>query len=972
MPTNTRPAGQQIVTAVGHLIWTTAVVIGAPVALSRFFGWPLPTEMPDWGEVVSTPLQLIDPVVILNTFVCLAWLCWATLMAYVALDVIDTARGVGQRIHRIGPFGTVATKMVGSAVLLASLARPTVSLAAPAAPAPVVHVVDASTFLTPPASPSPEPGALPSGSLVADLSDTPAPAPAAEPVYVVQRGDSLWAIAEARLGSGFRWTEIHDLNRSFIADPDIICVGWQLKLPTDANLPAFDAPAPEPIASPIPEPAAPVPDAELPASETRAEPAESHAPTTSAPREDAGRRIEDAPAEAASPTNATPAEPLADHDDLAELPPLAVLVPGISGVTVLASSLLLLLRRSQRRHDRSVRRSHRPVVPLERSLVAAADVPLVRWAGQELALLGEQLAGRRIEANPVAVEFSADSGLELLWDRPFPNAPAPWEAVPGAWAWRLLYDPDAPVPSADRPALIAGLVTVGQRNGRQLMLDIEGLGSLGVTGDPHAIDGFLRSIVLELGAGDELADASVSLSPGAINLAALGHLPRVRIDEEPSARQRIAAVASDLERRLDEIGCTSTFAYRLFDSPVLPVEVAVMLTSVPAADSDLASIACPRRGVAVIANGELPGSEAHLHIEADGSARLEPLGISFHAAGIDAETDSALAQLLDDVATPPAEPGVAASPDPTTPEPDQVPAEVHQGEILPAVHLPAADLDMPAEEIDLREPPALAEEMPVDDDWEPTQPRLLVRLLGEPTIVDGPGMGRREMIVVAVMSCLGRPVRQEDLQEAVWGGEAVVPRTIWNMVGRTRKQLGDWDGEPILGTADRRQNTYRLADGVMTDVALLRELYDRARDVSSSEAAGLLRAGLALVHGPPFAADGYEWARVNQYAHDAERLIEDTATWLVDLSLLAGDIDTARYAVMQGLRGLPGNEVLYRARMRIENAAGNATAVRTAYRELTDYLDDLESTPSPDTAELFESLTGARPSLATAAGEYGG
>ena len=78
-----------------------------------------------------------------------------------------------------------------------------------------------------------------------------------------------------------------------------------------------------------------------------------------------------------------------------------------------------------------------------------------------------ELAGRRIETNPVAVEFSADSGLELLWDRPFPNAPAPWEAVPGAWAWRLLYDPDAPVPSADRPALIAGLVTVGQRNGRQ-------------------------------------------------------------------------------------------------------------------------------------------------------------------------------------------------------------------------------------------------------------------------------------------------------------------------------------------------------------------------------------------------------------------------------------------------------------------------------------------------------------------------
>lgn len=970
MPTTTRPAGQQILTAIGHLIWTSIVVVAAPVALWRFFGWPLPAEMPDWGEVVSTPLQLVDPVVILNTFVCLAWICWVTLVAYVALDVIDTARGVGQRIHRIGPFGTVAAKLVGSAVLLASLARPTVSLAAPAAPTPVVHVVGATAFPANPAVSLPADGLLTSAAPVVNTNSAPAAVPAAEPVYVVQRGDSLWAIAEAHLGSGFRWTEIHDLNRSFIADPDIICIGWQLKLPADANLPALDAPAPEPVASPTPEPipAAPSPVPETPSPEPHAQPTESGAPTTSAVQEDSGQQVDVAPADAAGPMDAAPDVPVAED----ELPSLAVLVPGITGATVLASSLLLLLRRSQRRHDRSVPRSPRAIVPLERSLVAAADVPLVRWAGQELALLGEQLAGRRIEANPVAVEFSADSGLELLWDRPFPNAPAPWEAVPGAWAWRLLYDPDAPVPSADRPALIAGLVTVGQRNGRQLMLDLEGLGSVGITGDPPAIDRFLRSIVLELGAGDELADATVVLTPGAIDLAVADHLPRVRVDEERAARQRVAALASDLERRLDEIGCNSTFAYRLFDNPVLPVEVAVMLTGAPAADSDLSSIARPRRGVAVIANGELPASESHLHIEADGSARLEPLGLSFRAVGVDAGTTSALAQLLEDIAEAPTELDVAPTPPPTTPEPEHLDEEMRQDEIGSSGHLPTEEHGLAANEIDLREPPVLAESIPLDDDWEATHPRLLVRLLGEPTIVDGPAMGRREMIVVAVMACLGRPVRQEDLQEAVWGGEAVVPRTIWNMVGRTRKQLGEWDGEPILATADRRQNTYQLADGVTTDIALLRELYDRARNVSSSEAAGLLRAGLALVHGPPFAADGYEWARVNQYAHNAERLIEDTATWLVDLSLLAGDLDTARYAVMQGLRGLPGNEVLYRARMRIENAAGNSTAVRTAFRELTDYLDDLESTPSPETASLFDSLTRPGPSLTMAAGESGG
>ena len=48
--------------------------------------------------------------------------------------------------------------------------------------------------------PDPEPGPEP----------TPGPSPTGE--YVVQPGDSLWAIAEKLLGSGARYTEIMDLN----------------------------------------------------------------------------------------------------------------------------------------------------------------------------------------------------------------------------------------------------------------------------------------------------------------------------------------------------------------------------------------------------------------------------------------------------------------------------------------------------------------------------------------------------------------------------------------------------------------------------------------------------------------------------------------------------------------------------------------------------------------------------------------
>jgi len=949
---------RQILAAVGHLTWTTIVVVGAPIALARFFGWPLPGRMPDWGEVVSTPLQLVDPIVILNLFVCLAWICWAIVIAYVALDIIDTVRGVGQRLHRIRPFGAVAAKIVGSVVLLVSLARPIPALATSAPPTPIVHMIDA----TPSATPLSHSDRLPTGTLVANDAAVATPASPPQPVYVVQRGDSLWAIAETHLGSGFRWTEIHDLNRDFIADPNVICIGWQLKLPADANLPALTPPPVEvPTATPAPQPedAPPAPADPAPTTtlDTAAPSAES--PSTTVADLPTPAESRHAPTPASTPTDEAP-EVLAvtapgDADGL--LPSLVTLVPGISGATVLATSLLLLLRRVRRLHATRGVVARRPPMPLERAIVAAADVPLVRWAGQELAMLGEQLAGRRIEANPVAVEFSEDSGLELLWDRPFPDAPAPWEAVPGGWAWRLLYDPDEPVPHPERSALIAGLVTFGHRDGRQLLIDLEAFGSLSITGDQNAVHSFLRALLLELGAGDEIADVYVAVEQGAIEVPSADHLSRLQVLESNEVRQRLAAASTSTAKALAQIGSPSTFAYRIYDTPVLPLEVIVTITATSDPDdtASLVASSAPRCGVAAILLGDAPEAGGHLHLGPDGVARLEPLGVTFQAAGISAETEIAAAELLDDLPVPVEddEPSIF----------EQV--ETTVGEAEPPG---TADADHPApssteeleQVIDLTE--TTRDVRPVvllDDDWEPPVPRLLIRVLGQPALVDGPDIGRRELIVVACMACLERPTRQGDIQDAVWGGEPVEAKTVWNVVTRARAQLGQWDGEPILGKANRPENTFRLASGVWTDLQVLRALLDRVARVSSAEAMQLLRDGLALVQGPPFDADGYEWARVNQHVLDAERLIEHAALTLVDLSLDAGNIDLARYAVLQGLRGLPGNEILYRARMRIEDSAGNATAVRAAYNELLTYLGDLESMPSTDTTQLFNHLVPA-------------
>lgn len=53
--------------------------------------------------------------------------------------------------------------------------------------------------------------------------------------YTVKSGDTLWDIATAHLGSGARWQEIYNLNKDIISNPDLIQVGWKLKLPKYAQ-----------------------------------------------------------------------------------------------------------------------------------------------------------------------------------------------------------------------------------------------------------------------------------------------------------------------------------------------------------------------------------------------------------------------------------------------------------------------------------------------------------------------------------------------------------------------------------------------------------------------------------------------------------------------------------------------------------------------------------------------------------------
>lgn len=68
-----------------------------------------------------------------------------------------------------------------------------------------------------------------SGSASAAMPDEVATAK--EVTYTVVSGDSLSKIAKKHYGDATKWHAIHEANRDKIKNPDLIQVGWVLKLP---------------------------------------------------------------------------------------------------------------------------------------------------------------------------------------------------------------------------------------------------------------------------------------------------------------------------------------------------------------------------------------------------------------------------------------------------------------------------------------------------------------------------------------------------------------------------------------------------------------------------------------------------------------------------------------------------------------------------------------------------------------------
>ena len=805
------------------------------------------------------------------------------------------------------------------------------------------------------------------GPTSAAEGDWPAHLPAE--TIVVEPGDNVWNLAKERLDTvdgpetspndsdiAHHVDHVISSNTFTSSDPNLIFPGETIDFPAIGTPPANGArpssganetliPADQPEQTNSdsdesePEVATSPPLTDMATTEhTPADPATSVAA-------EAAAESEAAPATLPPPTARPSEDPTITSTDLTDVAPedeAPSPLLGVTGAVVLASALAAAMAwERRRRRARGVRTNNADDAAAELAIVAASDVPFVRWVAQELAALARSLDPDEHEAVPLAVELDESEGVEVLWDQPVLDAPPPWEATDGGWSWRTLYDPDEPTPLSDWPSPMPGLVTIGTRSGRQLLLDLEHIGTLSISGPRERVDGLLRSMILELAIGDELSNARVLTVRTDIDDDAPGHrVEEVSFDAALSALDGASASADRL------IGTRETlFQQRIGPDPAIGDQFTLVILGPDAGPVEQAHVTTQvtsGRGIGAVIAGDDVDAAASILIDADGTASLTGLAeqpVRFVASDVPGDTSTAVERVLH----PPL--SQAASVDARSP------IETLDNAALDTV----AMVDAAANE-DGGPTTTEADLLGCDDEPLPTEPAVLVRVFGRPRVDQHPEISGVSLRLLAFLACQSEPVSLSRIRHVVWGGAARDRKTVSNKLSQLRSTLGTTDdGEPLISLATAEGIS--VHDSVKTDLRLFHELVAWSEQLSSNAAIDALRDALALVEGEPFDEAGYEWADLGVRMHD--RIVEAAAR-LFELACDIGDLATARYALVQGLQGVPGHEDLYRLRMQLEHRCAGPSAVHGVFNDLTHHLDALDCEPSAETVAVYRQLTGRR------------
>lgn len=581
----------------------TALLAGIPAALLATSATP---TWPGWtrlAELLTTP---DDGTLALTVITLAAWLAWAFLAATTLLEIGARLRGTPTpRLPGLALPQSAAHGLVGAAVLLFATS-PT-----PAAPTaePATAVVTATS--TGPAAPT---HAAPATTITtAPDRDTPL-------THTVRSGDTLWSIAEDRLGDPSRWTDIADLNHDTVPDPDALTAGTVLTLPTTIR-PVSGAAGEEytvergdtlggiaadelgdparygeiytasrhttqPDGRHLTDPDLIVPGwvLTLPTQDTAPAPAPaSRRPAIEpAPPATTGRKTPDlgpvtlpdavTPRQAAPTTAPSTASTVTAPAEAEQSFPW--LVTGLATAPVLAGSLWLLLARrraAQQRHrrpGRTIATATPQLAPIDKTLsvagpVAAPDVQRLDLALRHLATA--QIAAGHPMPAVAAVQLGPDVATVHL-ENPA-RLPTPWVDLGDQTRWALpattVLDP--PEAAVDQPAPYPLLVTIGTSDtGDTWLLNTEGA-ILTLTGDPTMSADLARYLAAEIACNPWSETVTAHCHGPAADVTALNPdrlRPHTALDE-PAADTLTRAVATHDRATRDLMGVTDTMTARV-------------------------------------------------------------------------------------------------------------------------------------------------------------------------------------------------------------------------------------------------------------------------------------------------------------------------------------------------------------------------------------------------------------------------
>lgn len=762
---------------------------------------------------------------------------------------------------------------------------------------------------------------------------------------VVEPGDNLWDMSEDRLADDLDreptdpetvpyWRDVMTANHDRLVDPanpSLIHPGQVLVLPPTGHA---DAPTVEPA----PAPAEPIPEVPPPAPEPPTTTPSTTAPSTTAPS--TASPTTSPPTTATIPAAATDASATAGEvtpvdsggsDDESNAVPVWLTLGGLTSVAMAVGAKRLIQKRRREfalDHDGAELPTPDPEDrQLHQAMVAQADEELIEELQYALGELAVALAESGARCRPRLVRHSADS-LEVLLDKPTPDAPPGWLSEGDGVVWSLDHainveiDLDGP----SRPAPL--LVTIGQPDeGAHLYLDLEVDSVVSLAGDVAAARRLARSILTEL-ALSPLAVGNRVISVGDLIEPEAAGLPHLTHKEtwDDFAKDLTAWVHAS-HNALEVNEWPNAFVGRGHDPDHEALMPMVVIATKPP-PPELLDLLLDNRpsAVAVVVADVFEGALTTITSDEE-MIHLDDVDLSFVPQQVDETALEDMGRLI-----------CISEPDPEAEED----------------HREGFDLD------DAPPPAEAIEEVEPSEPASPPEYEILVRLLGDIRVEGGAKKLHPKPTAVLAYLALNRSVTSERLEEACWFGSNGTSHR--KRLRETMSICRDAIGSHHLPPNER--GTYVIGDAVRTDVELFDWHVAQAVHQGPADAVESYRTALDLVTGRPFsygnqARASYGWVDFEHHATTWELRIAGVAKALTELCIDLGQPGTAVDDLRRLLQAAPLNGGVVAALMRAHIESGDRSAAEHVFQEHAAALEQADlGDPDDQVEQLRLDLAG--------------